>query len=131
MTRVLATLAAIGVAAIFATACDKDPNPITDLGPDAPACTVTASTGAKDACDRFQAALCDRATECDMFASVADCGTWFASTYGDCTKAGEKPALTEAENGFFVKCLCGLPIASCRQFEQMGLEVTLPDCGKF
>jgi hypothetical protein len=131
MTRVFATLAVIGVATFLASACVEQKDYATDLGPDAPACTAVASTDAKDACVRFQDALCARAKYCDMFVSVPACVTWFTSTYGDCAKAGDKPALTADQNTAFVACLCGLPTVSCRTLDQSGVEVALPDCATF
>lgn len=131
MMRVLGTLATIVVAALMAFACDHDPNPVKDQGPDAPACTVTSSTGAKDACTRFKEALCLRSRECEMFPTIAACEARFTETYGDCAKADTKPALTATEDAAFVECLCTLPIASCRSLEEQGVEISVPDCGKF
>jgi hypothetical protein len=131
MTRVLATLTVIGAAAMLASACVQESNWSADLGPDAPACTVVASTDAKDACVRFQAALCAQAVGCDLFAALPACVTWFTATYGDCELASAKPALTDDQNTAFVACLCGLPNASCRSLGEGGVEVSVPTCAKF
>jgi len=131
MTRVLGTLAVIGVATFLASACVEPKDYATDLGPDAPACSVVASTDAKDACARFRDALCAQAKYCDMFATLPACVTWFTSTYGDCAKAGDKPALTTDQNTAFVACLCALPTASCHTLNLSGVEVAVPDCASF
>ena len=125
------TLAMIGVAAFLASACVEDKSFVTDLGPDAPACVVADVHSASFACIRFREALCARSLECEMYATLPECQTWFAATYGDCEQALQLPPLTDVQNTSFKACLCALPNSSCRSIEEGGVEVAVPDCGKF
>jgi hypothetical protein len=90
----------------------------------------TEELTAQDACLRFRTSLCWRSDECLSFPKISDCETWFGLMYGDCAKANEKPALTGDETGFFVDCLTVMPTASCRGFEEKGIEIAVPECGK-
>lgn len=129
MTRTLLALAAAATLLACFASCDDVGSTVKDLGPDAPACTVVATTDEKAACTGFQDAACTRMLECDHFPARKDCDEWFARTYGDCTKS--EGTLTAAQGDAWVACLCALPNASCQAIEGLGIEVAVPDCKDF
>lgn len=112
---------------LLLVACDDASPGVTDLGPDAPACTETEIVARKDACKRYRTVLCDRlVSDCDAYPTQQDCTDWFTNQYGDCEQAsGEFPA---AQASKMRECLCGLPNASCQALQEMGPEAALEPC---